>query len=398
MGLLTWLQKRVLNGQPIDQEIDPAIFFSLASEIHIRNLAFYSGVNVIANAISKCEFKTYVDHKEKKGKEYYLFNVEPNCNQNSSQFICKWITKLFEDNECLIIEHNQQLFVADSFNMKEYALYDNVFTQVTVNNFTYNKSFKMSDVLYFKLNNQNVRNLLNRMYDSYGQLIAYGQKSYKKTRGQKGILNVSTMAQKDTKTFEKIMNVYFKDFFSQDSAVLPLFDGYEYNDLGSKTYNNETTRDIRAMIDDIYDFTARALGIPPALLRGDTNVTKDVVTNFLTFCIDPLCDMLQEEINRKRSGYDGFAKGIYLRIDTTSIKHIDLFDVATPMEKLISSGVFTINDILKHLGREPIEEEWANTHFMTKNYSTIEEFLNSLNEGGNSIEKKDMGTETINTS
>ena len=47
----------------------------------------------------------------------------------------------------------------------------------------------------------------------------------------------------------------------------------------------------------------------------------------------------------------------------------------------IKRGCFTINDIRKIVGEEPIEEEWANQFFMTKNYATVEELLKGL-EGG----------------
>ncbi|WP_186430889.1 phage portal protein [Clostridium sp. BSD9I1] len=393
MGLLTWIKDRVLNGQPIETEVDGATFFNLAAELYIRNLAFQSAVNLIANAVSKCEFKTYVNNKEVKKREYYLFNIEPNRNQNSSQFIHKWITKLYEENECLIIENAGQLLVADTFSTKEYALFDYQFSQVTVDNFTFNKTFNMSEVMYFKLNNKDIRKLINGMYESYGKLIAYAQKSYNKSRGSKGTLEVSAMAQGKPnfqETFEKLMNERFKKFFEADNAVLPLFDGYKYTDIGSKTYSNEGTRDIKAMIDDIYDFTARALCMPPTLLKGDMANIGDAVDNCLTFCIDPLCDMLQEEVNRKRSGYEGFIQGIFTKIDTKSIKHVDLLSVSTAIDKLIASGAFTINDIRKVVGDEPIDEEFANSHFMTKNYATVQDLLLAI-EGGENNEE-DLGT------
>ena len=71
------------------------------------------------------------------------------------------------------------------------------------------------------------------------------------------------------------------------------------------------------------------------------------------------------------------------------MKHIDIFDIATPIDKLISSGAFTINDILRIIGAPEIEEEWANQHFMTKNYSKIQDILegNIHGEGGEGIEK-----------
>lgn len=383
---MTWLRSKLSTGEIRDVPISESEFFNLAAELYIRNLAFQSAVNLVANSISKCEFKTYFRGEEQKGKEYYLWNVEPNKNQNSSNFIHKWVNKLFEENECLIIETDGQLLVADSFIVKEYALFDNQFTHVTVGDFTFNKTFYMSDVLYFKLYKNDTRRLINGMYESYGKLIAYAQKTYQQSRGKRGILNVSTVAQGKLdfkETFERLMNERFKRFFNADNAVLPLFDGYTYTDIGSKTYSNEGTRDIKAMIDDIYDFTARAFCIPPALLRGDMANIKDAVDNYLTFFLDPLTDMAAEEINRKRNGYQGFKEGTLLKIDTKTVKHIDLLSVATSIDKLISSGAFTINDIRAAVGDEPINEDWANQHFMTKNYSTVEDLLKAIEGGEN---------------
>ena len=43
-----------------------------AQEIYVRELAFQAAKNMVANAISKCEFKTYAGGEEVKGEEYYL--------------------------------------------------------------------------------------------------------------------------------------------------------------------------------------------------------------------------------------------------------------------------------------------------------------------------------------
>jgi hypothetical protein len=80
----------------------------------------------------------------------------------------------------------------------------------------------------------------------------------------------------------------------------------------------------------------------------------------------------------------GFSKGTYLKIDTKTIKHIDLLSVSTAVDKLISSGCFCINDIRKAVGDEIIDEDWAWQHFITKNYSTVEDLLKMLEGGENS--------------
>ena len=390
LGLISWLIDK-FGGKPVPTNFrfDEDEYASLVFDIYVREMAFWSAVNIVANAVSKCEFKTYLNGKEDKGREYYLWNIEPNKNQNSSRFLNKLIAKLYRDNECLVIEQNGQLLVADSFNRKPYALYDDVFTEVRVEDFTFARSFAQSEVLYYQLNEENVRKLINGLYESYSKLIAYSMKAYQRSRGTKGVFKYDTIPVAGTperEAFDALINKKIKQWMEGDNAALPLGRGQEWKELQHKTYTNESTRDIRAQIDDIFDFTARAFGIPPALLRGDVQDTSKAIDQLLTFCIDPLTDMLSEEINRKRNGYTGFSQGTYLKIDTKSIKHVDLLSVATAIDKLIGSGAFCINDIRKAVGDEPIDEPWANQHFITKNYETIENALKAL-EGGEKDEE-----------
>jgi len=93
--------------------------------------------------------------------------------------------------------------------------------------------------------------------------------------------------------------------------------------------------------------------------------------------------MVSEEINRKRNGYSGFSQGNYLKIDTKSILHVDLLSVSTAIDKLIASGAFSINDIRKLVGENEIDETYGNTHWITKNYSSVEEVLAALKGGEN---------------
>ena len=92
-----------------------------------------------------------------------------------------------------------------------------------------------------------------------------------------------------------------------------------------------------------------------------------------------------QEINRKRIGKNGIQKGTKLQIDTMRVKHIDMFDIATSADKLISSGIYTVNMILRALGEIPIDEDWADQHFITKNYSTIQEILEEQQKGQDRI-------------
>jgi HK97 family phage portal protein len=278
----------------------------------------------------------------------------------------------------LVIEQNGQLHVADSFSRKEYALYDDVFTEVTVGGFTFDRAFGQSEVLYFRLNSVDMRRVTDGLYASYSKLISYSMNAYQRSRGTKGVFHYETIPVAGTAeraAFDSLINEKISKWLSGDNAALPLGKGQSWTELQHKTYSNESTRDIRAQIDDVSDFTAKAFGIPPALLRGDVQGTSDALDNFLTFCLDPLCDMLQEEINRKRSGYAGLANGTYVKIDTRAVKHVDLLSVSTAIDKLISSGAFCVNDIRELVGEQPIDEEWAYSHWITRNYMPFEEAL-----------------------
>ena len=378
-----WLVEKLSGGAEKKSlvEIDWPEFFSLMDNVYIRELAFWTCVNKIANALSKCEFRTYYGGKEIKKAEYYLWNVEPNRNQNASAFLTKLIGKLYLNNEALVIESAGQLYVADDYQKTLYAVYDYQFSGVTVDNFTFDKTFYQNEVLFFQLNSVDMRQLVNLLHSSYNELLQYAVNAYRKSRGSRGILDIDAQAQHEddfSETLQELMTNYFKKFFETENAVLPLYDGYKYTELQSKTYSSESTRDIKALADDIFDFTARAFSFLPSLAKGDVQDTGKATDELLTFCIDPLAKLLEKEINRKRNGLSGFLDGNYLRIDTTTVKHIDIFDIAAPVDKLISSGVFTINDIRHLIGEPEIAEEWANAHFITKNYSTIQDLLRSL--------------------
>lgn len=386
MSIWTWFKDKFgsgsipLSGDSLDEYIDE--YALVVSDIYIREMVFWSATNLMANAISKCEFKTYLKGDEVKKQEYYLWNIEPNKNQNSSSFLHKLIAQLYRHNECLVIEQNGQLIVADSYLKKDYALYEDTFTQVTIKDFTFDKTFKQSEVLFFQLNEVNMRNVVNGLYSSYAKLISYSMNAYQKSKGTKGIFKYETLPVSGTQereAFDKLINEKISKWLNSDNAALPLGKGQEWKENEKKTYAGESTRDIKAMIDDIYDFTARSYGIPPVLLKGDLgNVGDNVVDVLLTFAVDPLIDTLQEEINRKRTGYLNYSQGTYLEIDSKSIKHIDLLSVSTAIDKLIASGAFCINDIRKLVGEPIIDEPWAWQHWITKNYSSIEELLNSL--------------------
>jgi len=389
LSLISWIAEKLGTASvPLAPDSSLIVeYYSIFGEVCFRELAYAAAKNLIANSISKCEFKTMLRGEEVKQDEYYLWNVEPNKNENSSRFLRKIVNRLCDNNECLVIEQGGQLLVADSFYKQDYTLYEDVFSQVTVGELTFARQYRQHEVLYWKLSDKNIKQALEMLNGSYSKMLAYAMQAYQRSRGVKATLDYEAIPT-DVKKEEQNQWILaqtkkYIPFLEADNAIMPQGKGVKLNAFGRSTsFSTETTRDIRAMIGDIFDFTALAFGIPPVLLRGDVQGTSDATDNLLTFAIDPWTDILREEIVRKRIGKPEHLRGTDLIIDASQVKHIDIMSASTQIDKLIGSGAFSVNDILKMLGRPTIKEPWADQHYITKNYALIEEVLKALTGGG----------------
>lgn len=389
LNFFRWLRGTVAD--PV--EVTCRELFQAAQEYQVRELSFWVCANMVANALGRCEFRTFRGDEEVMEREYYLWNVSPNVNQNSSAFLHKLVARLYQDNEALIVEalprgDLRSLVVADSWEQTEdFPSSQNEYRGVTVGDYQYRYPIYESNVLHLKLNHTNMKPVIDGLYQSYYRMVSAAIKAYTWGKGQHWKVHVNQLAQGDkdwTEKFQAMITAQVKPFLESDGAILPEFDGYDYENVSGKVGDVGDTRDIRNMIEDIFDFTARGFLIPSVLVNGTVEGTTDANTRFLTNCIDPLADQLQEEINRKRYGYEAWRRGEYLRVDTSSIIHFDMFANAANVEKLVGSGAFTINDVRRASGQGLINEPWANEHFMTLNISPMGEAARKLNakEGG----------------
>lgn len=359
---------------------------STLTKLAIEEFAINSAINLISGCVSKCEFKTYWNDKEIKGDEYYMWNVEPNINQNSTEFIQEIISKLLLKNECLVIEVNNQLIIADSFNQEQFAIKENYFESVRVKDFTFDKRFYMRDVLYFRLNNRDITRLLSRLMDGYTNLLNMAVGKYRRSGGRKGIVRLDKVLAGDEEQKRKIEELFsrkFKTYFEAENAVLDLPRNVEYDEKNGDGNRKSTSEivDIQNLINAAFERSAQAYKIPPALLKGEIADVDKITKNFLTFAIDPLVDLVAEEINRKRYGKINFLKGSKVEIDTTCIMHIDVFSIAEKVDKLIASGMYSIDDLLIKVGDRAKNTEWSKKHWITKNYQDINDL-----EGGENNE------------
>lgn len=378
MGFRQWLGKWFGNRKEYDLE---SFCVGLDSKIFYKKLAINACVNLISNSLTRAKFRTYEKGEERKGENFYLFNVEPNINQNAAEFFHELISKLVYDNEALVVMQNKQLFIADDWTVDEKSLIENRYTDVVIKDYSLNKDFYEKDVFHFKLNDEKIINVINGLYEDYGKLISSSINYYKRANALRAILRLERsgpQTDEEQEALDDLFDVQLKSFFeAEGGAALPLQDGIGFEEVFQESGQTKSkdSRDIRSLIDDIFDFVSMAFHIPKGLLKGDLAEVDNQTNNFLMFCLAPIAELLEDEINRKYYSKKEYLERTYLKIDISMVKYVDPVEIATALEKWLSSGTHSVNENRSFMDLEPIDEEWANKHYITKNYAETEQYL-----------------------
>lgn len=385
MNFFEHLKNRLKFGKTVEVSVETIEKYIDAEEMNeLCNTEFFILVaeSIIANIISGCTFRTCINGKEVKGEDYYTWNYEPNDNQSGTELKKAIVGKLLSKNECLIIYIYGQLWIADNYLIEnESGIKEKIFYDVVVGTDYIPKKFKMSEVIYIKMNNRNITRLLNSVNAGYKRIAKQAVDDYEKANGRKGLLHINTMSQNKTyngkpfsEIYEDLLQNRFAKYFKEKNAVLPLFEGFEYEEPGetkqSRSENKAT--DYKLMINEAASKVGLAYNIPPKFMTGEVEGMGDAVSLLLSICIDPMAGNIETGINRAYYK-KAVLKGSYLWIDTSSILHIDLFAVAEKIDKLISSGMCNIDELRTKARMLELNTEFSKKHFITKNYEEMKE-------------------------
>lgn len=391
----------------------------MKKETAFKAYALQLCINRISNAIVKCDFNTFNKGTNEPGTVWYQLNVEPNQNQNAADFWNKVIEQMVMNEEgALIVQDSMtgELLAADSFTVKKYAFKPNSYAYVLINGYTIQHSFSEKEVMHLRLNNSKIKAIFDGIYSEYSTFLDGAIRNYNRSNAIKYALNIdATFDQLKNKPvldedgnqvikdglplteYDDVIDDMFenrlKPVFSEKDSVTPLESGLGLSDLNatgnsksSGSAANKTTRDISAMVDDIINMAADAFAIPRGLLKGDTADVNSMTDNFISLCINPIAEQIEDEINRKLYGKDNVLKHTYCRVKTEHIRNSDITKLATSAELMSRIGAWSLNDILAFIGEESINEDWADKHIMSKNYALIED---ALKGGENNEENQD---------
>lgn len=374
MGLFNFLDKRIKLS---DVKQTETIIGELKERVSLKTLAFYIASSYIADTIGKCNFKRYVEGKETEDNWFYLLNYSPNVNQNATDFKRKLIYRLINENEALVFNDKGNIYIADSFLIEPRPLKGDIFYEISLKDESKTFTRKASEVFYLKLGEDKIKTLLASILDDYTELLNHAFDIYGSANAEKYKLILDEIKVGDTQfneEFEKVIKKQLESFINSRKAVYPQFKGQDLEKIGNNEGKTDST-DIRNLKKEVFETTAEAFKIPVSMMYGNMTNVKDIILSFITFAIDPIAKMISEEITRKTATKENILKGTKIVVDTTAIMHIDLFEVADKADKLIASSIYCADELRVKLGDSKLNSEFSKQHWITKNYSKVEDAL-----------------------
>lgn len=113
------------------------------------------------------------------------------------------------------------------------------------------------------------------------------------------------------------------------------------------------------------------------------------MNTFISNALQPIIDIIESAINFALYKKSEVIKGAGMKVDMSRVKHIDIFNVANAAEKLISTGTMSIDEFRPYINLEPINEDWSRTHYITKNYTTVNLMNSAGGDGGGTSVNED---------
>ncbi|PWS23350.1 hypothetical protein DKP78_13455 [Enterococcus faecium] len=176
----------------------------------------------------KISFKNKTDVSEWE----YILNVRPNKDMSASVFWEKFFYRLLDENEVLVIfTDDNQLLIAEDFTRNEYATYEDTFENVLVKDYIFQRTFKMSDVIYLEYNNEKLDQFTKGLFKDYAELfgrileVAMRNNQIRASVSIEGTGSVNEEEGKDGKTrtqrLQEFIDKIYHSFRTNSVAIVP---------------------------------------------------------------------------------------------------------------------------------------------------------------------------------
>lgn len=376
MRLFDVFKRSVKEEEPSDWIPDFVVGDESATRSYLKVMAKNTVLDFVARTMSTLEVK--FKNKDGTANWEYILNVRPNKDMSAASFWEKFFYRLLDDNEVLVIfTDDNQLLIADDFTRKEYAVFDDVFSNVRVKNYVFQRSFSMSDVIYLSYNNEELDRFTKGLFQDYSELFGRILEVAMRNNQIRGAVSVEAVgsANEDedqngktrTQRTQAYLDKVYNSFKTKSVAIVAKMKGFEYEEYTNKQgVSNQSLDELNKMKSSLVDDIANAIGVPTALIYGEKSELDSNIKAFRKLCIAPLIKKLQDELTAKILSRQEYSNGE--RIKVVKVLPKDLLEYATQIDKVTSGGAFEIDEVREAVDYDELPNNEGKRRILTKNY------------------------------
>ncbi len=379
MSLFDVFKQSIRNEEPSDWIPDLVYGDDESARAYLKIMAKNTVLDFVARTMSTLEVK--FKNKDGTADWEYILNVRPNNDMSAATFWEKFFYRLMDDNEVLVIfTEDNQLLIADDFSRTEYAVYDDVFTGVTVKNYVFQKSFNMSDVIYIEYNNDKLDRFTKGLFEDYselfGRIIEIAMRN-NQIRGSVSINATATANEKKdengktrTEKLQEYVDKIYQAFKTKSVAIVAKVKNIDYEEYTNKQgVSNQSLDELNKMKTSLIDDVANAIGVPTALIYGEKAELDSNLQAFRKLCLAPLMKKLLDELMAKIITKKEYKNGE--RIKVSKVLPVSILENATQIDKIVSSGTFLRDEVREVTDYDPLPNGEGQQLIMTKNYEKV---------------------------
>lgn len=344
------------------------VMASATAQATMKNIALDTCVNYVARTFAKATFvKKDKNQKSVFDEDHYLLNSRPNPNQTAAEFWAQAVSKLIRDSELLIVAYQRGLFIADSF-VKNESLMGDTFSGVAIRSENLPRVFTKSEVVYLKNENKALDNFFDSLWSDYASIMGASVGAQIRSGQVRALWSVSTskLDEEERKSQKRLRENIVEEIKKSPVVLIPKKKDKDYEEVSNKQNTGKVSN-----IDDIsktkkfyIDDVSNILGIPNGLIYGDVADNQKNYAIFIEAVIEPIAGKLIDGLNHIVYSKSEIIAGHTVKM--LGVRRRDMFELSSNIDKLISSGTVTRNEVREELGRSAVEG--GDRFLITKNY------------------------------
>ncbi|MFJ7950769.1 phage portal protein [Lysinibacillus sp. NPDC096418] len=372
---MSFLSKVFQRNKSLDSSYDFNFDgIEIEQRAYLKSMALEICIGFIARTVAQSVFRISEDGKRVYDDWDYLLNVRPNTDQSAADFWQRFAYRAIFDNEVLVIKtDSNDLLIADSFTRKEYAVLPDVFSDVTVKDYTFKRTFNMDEVIHITYNNEKLDKFMKGMFEDYTELFSRMIQTSmysNQIRALAGMESSQDLSPEKLAKLQSFIDKMFNAFKTKAFAIVPKLKGFDYTELTNGANGGRSIEDITKISDKAVEHVAQLLGIPVALVRGDMSEYETALKAYDKFCYSPFLKKISDELNNKTIEKEDYQNG--RKIQVRGITMESPLDLLAKADKGVASGIINPDEGREMIGLEPTGLPEMQAYYITKNYEKAE--------------------------